>query len=1250
MSNESSTAIVQKTLEEKQNQYKLVDLFRAVQLYREGRLDSVPTELLSLDIDEFRALLKSEQERSDALGEKTQFLKDYEQFLQDLRQLRKEQKEQIHDAMSGSKENETDTLRERYLRSVSYSDKLQQRALERMEFSGSYSGIQRLFTDEQIASAKDNETTFLELVQFGIKRSPESLFTNFEILERLLTRESLIATLELLVKIEPFRFVQRFNIFKHLFSEEKQKQLLLTAFGSESGDAARMLYLADQGIAELFTITEKRELLLSAAQTTYPKSFEKAKVKEYLQQGCINEDDVRSILLDFIRRDSDGMQKAFGFLEYFQTDEQKANLRTEVMKAYSPTSNNPDLWSLKYTQDVLSDDDRKTIILEFVAEKPDSLGFHFDILEEYLSYDEIQAWVKGALNRADWSLFQSRGLLKQLVEGNYVSTSDFQDFIKTCIQDKPEESIGMLDLILEHTPDLNPKEMVSDLILRVGVTRGLITVSEWLPIVCPDENEQKEFLRSYIMSENSFVFIRFFNSSYANQPLKTLFSEEEIRQMAFMQLELGAGDLFSDYDALNEIYKLLKTDEELKQFVVAASNLDPSGLIDKLDELAYLFTDDEISVIIETHSQNPRGKQTLVENIHKWAKLVDVDFVLSFLDRVENSSAVTILANLDKCLPYITEEKRQVFLKSLIRHNPAYAIYEISAIQRYLPDYTQEKMVQMALSDAEIIAFAPRILLGLYKDINNAKDETQRTTFLAQAAEIHMFISAIRAAGLDDSFRRIQALENLPKNREVELLSLFYCYALLIEKDSERYQPSEIGENIQEISENLFREVGMRIGVDDEFSTTEMTRFLTTMESPAPFLSYLLQYENSDAHKHLLTGMFISIAHGQYTEWKYGADDEQSFISFKEQKLLPQQLTLDQYRSWRVDEETTLQETLAADANSVSLEIKRTLLQNNNHLQIEALEENGLGPAKLVAEIQKELALVGKNIADARKRLAALRKMDSGDTAHTTQSEIQELEAEILELNQQRTTLIQNRSFLRLANLKPEEIAVGYLLEGAEMKTRDKPISVLIKELQSGANQEALIVLDQVATIFSSFRDQNLEKQNLKCVDSTSPKIMMEIGDRPVASCQNYAHGSHNDCLLGYTDPNTKILFLTNERGNPVARAIFRLLSTPDGEPVLHIERVYSTTASEGVSRVIYTRAVEKAARMGVRLLTSYDSPNLQDETGDMTALASFSTKKTSSVLVSEASRAPKVYVDSAGGERSWGRYVIGGNREIIPG
>jgi len=1250
MNNESSSTIAPKTLEQKIDQYKLVDLFRAVQLYKQDQLGSVPIELLNLNIDEFRALLESEQKKSEALGEKTQLLVDYEQFLQDLRQLRKEQKEQIHDALSNRKETSSDSLRERYLQSVSYSGKLQQRALERMEFSGSYSGIQRLFTDEQIASAKDNETTFLELVQLGVKRSPESLFTNFEILERLLTRESLIATLELLIKIEPFRFVQRFNTIKHLFSEEKQKQLLLMAFASESGEAARMLYLADPGITELFTITEKRELLLSAAQTTYPKSFEKIKVEQYIQQGCINEDDVREILFGFIRRDSDGMQKALGFLEYFKTEDQRANLRAEIMNAYSPTSNYLDLWSLKYTQDFLSEDDRRTIILELVAEKPDSLGFHFDMLEEYLSHEEIEAWVKGALARADWSLFQSSGLLRQLLESNYVSTSDFHDFIKTCIQDKPEESIGMLDLILEHTPEENPKEMVSDLILRVGVTRGLINVSEWLPIVCPDENERKEFLRSYIMSENSFGFIRFFNTSYVNHPLKTHFSQEEIIQMAYMQLELGAGDAFSDYNAINEIYTLLETDSELKRFIVSAGNLDPSGLIDKLDELAYLFTDDEIVVIIETQSQNPRGKQTLVDNINKWVKLVDADYVLNFLERIGDSSAVSILANLDKCLPYISEEKKQVYLRSLIRHNPPYAIYEISAIQRYLPDYTQEKIAQMALSDAETISFAPRILPGLYKDINNAKDETQRTTFIAQAAEIHMFISAIRAAGLDDSFRRIQALENLPKNREVELLSLFYCYALLIEKDSERYQPSKMGENIQEISENLFREVGMRVGVDDQFSTTEMTRYLTTMESPAPFLSYLIQYENSDAHKHLLAGMFSSIARGQYTEWKYGADDEQSLISFKEQKLLPQQLTIDQYRSWRVDEETTLQETLAADANSVSLEIRRTLLQNNNHLQIEALQENEVGPTKLVAEIQKELALVGKNIADARKRLAALRKMDSGDTTHTTQSEIQELEAEILELNQQRTTLIQNRSYLRLANLKPEEIAVGYLLEGAEMKTRDKPISVLIKELQSGANQEALIVLDHVATTFSSFRDQNLEKQNLKCVDSTSPKIMMEIGDRPVASCQNYAHGSHNDCLLGYTDPNTKILFLTNERGNPVARAIFRLLSTPDGEPILHIERVYSTTASEGVSRVIYTRAVEKAATMGVKLFTSYDSLNYQGETGDMAALASFSTKKTSSVLVSEASRAPKVYVDSAGGERSWGRYVIGGNREIIPG
>lgn len=1247
MVNEAPTNIIPKTLEQKETQVRLVDLLRAVQMRYGTNTEPIPSELLQLSPDDFQIRLDQEREKSKITGEKSKLLEDYEQFIQDLRLLRKEQSEQIKNEREQQGEDSKASMREQYLRSVSYSGKLQQAVLDKMENTGSTLGIQRIFTEEQIASAKNNDGNFLELVQFGMKRSPKSLFDNFEILEQLLPQESLVATLDLLAQLEPFSFVMGFKKFKHLFPVDRQKEILFKTFKNDQGASATILFLAEPGINELFTGTEKRELLLKAASTTYASSFEKARAELYVNDGSLTEDDVRDIIVGFVKRDRDGVKKAISFLDYFKTDEQRQRLKQEVIQVFTRPASDSDMWSLQHTQNLLTDDDRKAIIQRLVAEKPSDMGFHFELMQQYLSHDEISLWVKGAFKRTDWSLFHSTGLLIQLFASDYVSDADKTLFVEACIKDKPDEAMGLLEFIFSNMPGSDRKAIVDNLLLRVGVGRGLITIEEWLPIVCPEEAIRKQYLTDYLLRENSFAFIRHYNNGYSNNIIKRLFTDQEVKALAYKQLELGAGEAFSDYSVLTELYEFFNSDTEFKQFVAVAGKLDPSGLIYKIDELAYLYTEEELVAIIESHSLTSRGQAALVESIDKWATLLGNDFVWKFLQKTTQSLAPAIIFNLDKCMVFIPEDRKQLFVQELLMANPPSAIAKLPAIQRYLPNSTQETIIELAILDTSSVSFAPKTLAGFSKDVLKAKDETQRNTLVNEAAEIYIFINALKAVGLEDAFRKIQSQDDIPRNKEVEVLSTFYCFALLKEKDPERYRDLEVGNTFTSINETLSREIGLRLGVDRDFASEENMRFTSLMESPTAFLTYLLQYEESPAHKTLLAGMYESIGSGNYSDWKFGTDDEQSLVSLKEAKLLPQNLTLEQYRVWRKDEETSLQESLAADANSVAVEVRSTLLMNNLHLQIEALDIQDRGPTEILQEIQRELALVGQSLDQAKKKLASLKKQISTASDDQFIASIDDTEKEILGLAEQRNMLIRNKNYIRLANLKPEEIAVGYLLEGNESKRRDKPIETVVREVQAQATQEGSIVLDHIRSILASFRDQNQEKQNLTCTDSSNPKILIEIGDKPVASCQHYAHGSHNDCLLGYSDPNTKILFLRNERGNPVARCVFRLLSTPDGESALHIERVYSTTASQGVLRSIYTRAIQKANSMGVKLYTSYDSLNEQGITVESAVPIGFSAEQTSTLLLSESSRAPKVYVDSAGGDRSWGNFAIGSNREI---
>jgi len=228
-----------------------------------------------------------------------------------------------------------------------------------------------------------------------------------------------------------------------------------------------------------------------------------------------------------------------------------------------------------------------------------------------------------------------------------------------------------------------------------------------------------------------------------------------------------------------------------------------------------------------------------------------------------------------------------------------------------------------------------------------------------------------------------------------------------------------------------------------------------------------------------------------------------------------------------------------------------------------------------------------------------------------------------------------------LISLRPQEVASGRLLEGEDLKKQGERLEQVILKLQQVIPEEGQFVLSRIRGVLEDYHNQTDEKQNLLCTDSSDPKVTLEVGENPVGSCQSYATGSENKCLLGYTDPNSKVLVLRNERGKIVARSIFRLLSTPQGDPSLHVERIYSSIASSGVDRALYTHAMKKAKQMNVPL---YISSQAQDENGISSEVLlpdGMQTEPVDYSLLSHTSRAPFVYVDSAGGRRSWGKYEV---------
>lgn len=632
------------------------------------------------------------------------------------------------------------------------------------------------------------------------------------------------------------------------------------------------------------------------------------------------------------------------------------------------------------------------------------------------------------------------------------------------------------------------------------------------------------------------------------------------------------------------------------------------------------------------------------------------DYLAGFLEAQKEANATGLLTKLPEVIEYLPPEKRAEYIQDLIRANPVAALIvatysgEDPSVQNVFTkagvSITPEQILQLAQNDTDRLAFAPKTMRDFMNQYKPELPPEEQKSLLLETVQVYRAIGFIKSMGLEVEFKQVQSSGDLSVAAEKELVSTFYCLSLLKDRHPEVLTgPDSLGNNLTEAKSVLFNHLAKLSGIERELGEEEINRFFGVMETPVPFMMYLLQFEHSPTHKVLLKDIFEAIVTGRFSEWKFGPPTGENLDELKKMNLLPESLTLDQYLKWRSDGQTTLFESLATDTDTTAKAVGGYLRNNLQHLHIESTLEVLINkyPGQDVLEgVHSEMITVGRRFGEVNKELTDMRRAGSEESEKKSG-----LEQERAELEITRNELLRVRKILRLAGLKPNEVASGFLLEGKDGKQRGDSINKVIGELKDSAGEDDKFVYDGVTNLLASLRASSDEKQNLLCTDSSDPKVWIEIGEKPVASCQSYDHGGYNECLTAYTDPNSKILVLRNEKGSIIARSVFRLLTTSTGAPALHIERVYSSSTSKGVLRSMFTRAFQKAEEMGLPLLISEQS---QDEDGGEKGyvLADGSTAdRVEYSLVSRASRSPKVYVDSAGGAVNGGRFRMNNLLEI---
>lgn len=129
---------------------------------------------------------------------------------------------------------------------------------------------------------------------------------------------------------------------------------------------------------------------------------------------------------------------------------------------------------------------------------------------------------------------------------------------------------------------------------------------------------------------------------------------------------------------------------------------------------------------------------------------------------------------------------------------------------------------------------------------------------------------------------------------------------------------------------------------------------------------------------------------------------------------------------------------------------------------------------------------------------------------------------------------------------------------------------------------------------------EEFKSAHLQADDSDDLLTLLQIGEVPRHSCQSYASGSHNHCLLAYVgDANKKALIVRDETGKIRARAIMKLFTAKiDGQTkrVLLVEPLYADSTNSEYGRLIALHALRKANAVGAVLASTWIVDNREKE------------------------------------------------------
>ncbi len=1109
------------------------------------------------------------------------------------------------------------------------------------------------FSSEQMASVSGEgpEITerFVAMVKEALYRDP-SLFLNEGVKEDLaefLTRQEMREIVQQAFRRDSFGALQKFKNIGDLLTDE-EKRTNIARIAQERPDDI-FYFLRREPFQDLYTQTERRDLVLEAARKMRGSLVDADMLREYHNAGTLSVEDVRQVMISILEGSGpmkSDLLKSLKDLEWCYADASSRTKIAETVQRVMTEDRETSLHDLAEVPDQLLSRERKAEIFRSRFLKwPNDFQYYARYAKEYLPPEEYAQLANEFYGKiADDPKAYLYNLEIRDINDPVIEKGTRDKLLRVMIKGSPTDVLEHLDIYVRERPQEEPVTVVRSLLDQMPAETVLSYADRWKGYMPEGSHAQmvEELLlrrdteyRELYSTSNDFEKLL---PLFCDKKAMGYFSAEELEALQARAMHVVDTHYFwsADVDKL----RAYGGDTYVKAFFDRVWSENPVVFLQSLEKVAYLYSSAEV----ETHFVEALDRAVDIQDIFsrfdKFLFYLPAQRAQQLIRSMRPRYSAHLLVSLSAWGALFADESEAgAFVGRLVHDNPYAAFDEIDGLEKYFPGVISREECRALIGDLDNTVAIPQVLRELAREFAGEMNEDRLRILVQRGMMLCHKLGYIDSVGAKEKLKSLADGESIDQKAELTLLDTIVALGKLSQDDETRLsrmmEGIETQEQLDHVVWDQLRDV---LGALPDDDGDGIKKFSEVFGSLAPFTLYATQFKNSTAHIDVLRDIFVSTVKGKFDLYKFGERTDEAFQSLKHLELIPEGMTRGQFDIWREESETNVNESIEANVGEVVRSINLLLSQNKTHLGVS--EDTVISQESLrkieggLRELGEGAAAVGREVGELRRR-----QKQEGSLSDEDQARLDQLVEQQKEIFAERDALRHALNFLRLGMVTTEEIASGYFLK--QGKRVDK-ISVVLKSMRVQVDGDGQDVLERVGSLIAELGSARGGKQNIFCHDTGDARVTLEIGSEPVPSCQNYADGMYNKCLLGYFDPASKIITTRNEKGTLVARSIFRLLSLQDGTPALHLERVYSTSASDAIRRILLEHAMKKAEEMNMPLYVS------DTEDFSMVQNAIFSTKNTS--LESKASRAPLSYVDSAGGEQSLGRYTIAGAARVTRG